>query len=145
MGYIIQTLFFLPLKKDNLGVDKCSTPWYNKLNKGKGNKRDETINYFRYFNNYFIITNIFMGRGCYLLMKKFFGIEEKQYVFEWGDVSALLTVLNVFFIVMGMWWAPFFGLANCVLAIVGMIKANAHLNAYIIQMALIVLNIFFLC
>jgi hypothetical protein len=78
-------------------------------------------------------------------MKKFFGIEEKQYVFEWGDVSALLTVLNVFFIVMGMWWAPFFGLANCVLAIVGMIKAKAHLNAYIIQMALIVLNVFFLC
>ena len=85
-----------------------------------------------------------MGRGCYL-MKKFFGIEEKQYVFEWGDISALLTVLNVFFIVMGIWWAPFFGLANCVLAIVGMIKTNAHLNAYIIQMALIILNIFFLC
>ena len=78
-------------------------------------------------------------------MKKFFGIEEKQYVFEWGDISALLTVLNVFFIVMGIWWAPFFGLANCVLAIVGIVKANAHLNAYIIQMALIVLNIFFLC
>ena len=78
-------------------------------------------------------------------MKKFFGIEEKQYVFEWGDISALLTVLNVFFIVMGMWWAPFFGLVNCVLAIVSMIKSNAHLNAYIIQMALIVLNIFFLC
>ena len=40
-------------------------------------------------------------------MKKFFGIEEKHYVFEWGDVAALLTVLNVFFIVMGIWWAPF--------------------------------------
>ena len=78
-------------------------------------------------------------------MKKFFGIEEKQYVFEWGDVSALLTVLNVFFIVMGMWWAPFFGLANCVLAIVLNVLGNAHLNAYIIQMSLIMLNIFFLC
>ena len=100
--------------------------------------------YFRNSSNYFIIINILMGRRCYL-MKDFFGIEEKQYVFEWGDISALLTVLNVFFIVMGIWWAPFFGLANCVLAIVGMIKAKAHLNAYIIQMALIVLNVFFLC
>ena len=78
-------------------------------------------------------------------MKNFFGIEEQQYVFEWGDVSAWLTVLNVFFIVMGMWWAPFFGLANCVLAIVLNVLSKAHLNAYVIQIALIVLNIFFLC
>jgi hypothetical protein len=78
-------------------------------------------------------------------MKKFFGIEEKQYVFEWGDVYALLTVLNVFFIVMGIWWAPFFGLANCVLAIILNVLGNAHLNAYIIQMSLIMLNVFFLC
>ena len=78
-------------------------------------------------------------------MKKFFGIEEQQYIFEWGDVSAWLTVLNVFFIIMGMWWAPFFGLANCVLAIVLSILSKAHLNAYIIQIALIVLNVFFLC
>ena len=85
-----------------------------------------------------------MGRGCYL-MKNFFGIEEKQYVFEWGDVSALLTVLNVFFIVMGIWWAPFFGLANCLLAFILNVKSKAHLNAYIIQISLVMLNVFFLC
>lgn len=77
-------------------------------------------------------------------MKNFFGIEEKKYVFEWGDISALLTVLNVFFITIGMWWAPFFGLVNCALAIVLNVKGRAHLNSYVIQIALVILNFHFL-
>ena len=77
-------------------------------------------------------------------MKKFFGIEEKKYVFEWSDISALLTILSVAFIVMGFWWAPIFGLINCILGIALNIKGHAHLNAYITQIALIILNVYFL-
>jgi hypothetical protein len=77
-------------------------------------------------------------------MKDFFGVEEKKYVFEWGDVSALLTVLSVALIVMGYWWAPIFGLINCTFGIMLNTKGRALLNAYITQIALIILNLYFL-
>ena len=77
-------------------------------------------------------------------MKDFFGVEEKKYVFEWGDVSALLTVLSVALIILGYWWAPIFGLVNCGLGILLNIKGRVHLNAYITQIALIILNLYFL-
>lgn len=77
-------------------------------------------------------------------MKDFFGVEEKKYVFEWGDVSALLTVLSVALIIMGYWWAPIFGLINCAFGIMLNIKGRAHLNTYITQIALIILNLYFL-
>ena len=77
-------------------------------------------------------------------MKDFFGLEEKNYVFEWGDVTSLLTVLSVVFIIFGYWWAPLFGLVNCGLGILLNIKGKAHLNSYIMQIALIILNLYFL-
>lgn len=77
-------------------------------------------------------------------IKEFFGIEKKKYVFEWGDVSALFTVLNVVFVVLGYWWAPILGLINSVLSIVLNTRHKTHLNLYIIQIALIILNVYFL-
>lgn len=77
-------------------------------------------------------------------MKKFFGIEEKKYVFEWGDISSLITVLNVVFIVLGYWWAPVLGLMNAILSIVLNAYNKTHLNLYITQVALIILNVYFL-
>lgn len=76
-------------------------------------------------------------------MKEFFGITNK-YKFEITDLSAILTVLNVTFILGGFWWAPLFGLVNCCLVLVINIKNHVHLNMYIIQIALIILNIYFL-
>lgn len=77
-------------------------------------------------------------------MKEFFGIKENHYVFEWGDVSALLTVLNVVFILMGYTWAPMLGLVNSILTLTLCIKSHAHLNMYVMQFALIQLNLYFL-
>ena len=77
-------------------------------------------------------------------MKKFFGIEEKHYVFEWGDVTSLITVLNVAFIVMGFWWAPILGLVNCGIGLTLNVFGRAHLNMYIMQIALVILNVYFL-
>ena len=76
-------------------------------------------------------------------MKKFFGIEEK-FRFELMDLFSLLTILNVIFILMGFWWAPILGLVNCVLNIYFFTKTATHVNAYIMQIALIILNIYFL-
>lgn len=77
-------------------------------------------------------------------MKKFFGIMENRYVFEIFDLTSLITIINVALIVLGFWWAPFFGLINCLIFILLNIKTNAHINSYLTQIALIILNVYFL-
>lgn len=76
-------------------------------------------------------------------MKEFFGIKT-TYKFEANDVVALLTIANVVLIIMGFWWAPMVGLVNCVVGIILNIKNRVHINLYIMQIAFIVLNIYFL-
>lgn len=77
-------------------------------------------------------------------VKNFFSIKENKYVFNIYDVTALFTILNVTFIILGFWWAPIFGLTNCTICVIMQIKNKAFINAYITQIALIILNIFFL-
>lgn len=77
-------------------------------------------------------------------MKKFFSIKKDKYTFEIFDLTTLLTVLNVAFILMGFWWAPIIGIANCGIFIALNIIKRAHINNYICQLALLVLNIYFL-
>lgn len=76
-------------------------------------------------------------------MRKFFGIET-TYQFEIMDIITLLTILNVTFIIGGFWFAPIFGLCACVVSIVTMIRNRNHINNYVMQIALIILNVFFL-
>ena len=76
-------------------------------------------------------------------MKKFFSIET-SYSFEANDIVALITIANVVLIIMGFWWAPMVGLVNCVVGIILNIKNRVHINLYIMQVAFIVLNIYFL-
>lgn len=76
--------------------------------------------------------------------KNFFGITDNTYKFEIFDVTSLITVLNVVFILMGFWWAPFFGLVNCIIITVLNTRTHAHINAHITQIALVILNCYFL-
>lgn len=76
-------------------------------------------------------------------MKEFFGIKEK-FRFEIADLFALITLLNVTFVLMGFWWAPILGLVNCGLITILNCKIHAHINAHLTQIALIVLNCYFL-
>lgn len=76
-------------------------------------------------------------------IKKFFGIET-EYTFEWADLSTLLTVLNVTLVLLGWYYAPFIGIVNCVINLIVNIKYRTHINLYIMQVALIILNIYFL-
>ena len=77
-------------------------------------------------------------------MREFFGITSDKYLFEWGDILALLTLLNVTFIFLGFWWAPVLGLCGCGLSVWLNVRSKAHLNMYVMQGALIILNIYFL-
>ena len=77
-------------------------------------------------------------------MSEFFSIEEKEYKFEIWDLTALITILNVAFILMGFWWAPILGLVNCAICLVMNVINKVHINNYVTQVALIVLNIYFL-
>ena len=77
-------------------------------------------------------------------LKEFFGIEGR-FRFEWGDLTALLTLLNVGCLISWFWWAPLIGLANCLLSLaLFALNKGTHVNLWVMQGALIVLNIFFL-
>ena len=77
-------------------------------------------------------------------MRDFFSIKEEYYRFEIYDLTAILTILNVVFVLMGYWWAPIFGLVNCVICLIVNVINRLHINAYLTQVALIILNIYFL-
>lgn len=77
-------------------------------------------------------------------MKTFFGIESNSYIFEWSDVTTALTLLNVALVLMGFSWAPWIGILNCGLGLALNIKFRSHINMYIMQITLIVLNSYFL-
>lgn len=78
------------------------------------------------------------------MIKKFFQITENKYVFNIFDLTALFTICNVVFVILGFWWAPIFGLINCFIISCMQIKNGAYVNAYVTQVALIILNIYFL-
>jgi hypothetical protein len=77
-------------------------------------------------------------------IRKFFGIEEDKYIFEWADLTTMLTVLNVAFVLIGFSWAPWVGIINCCVGLLLNIKSKTHLNMYVMQIALIILNAYFL-
>ena len=77
-------------------------------------------------------------------IKEFFNITEKEYKFEMYDLTTLITVLNVAFILMGFWWAPILGIVNCIICVILNIINRIHINSYITQIALIILNVYFL-
>ena len=77
-------------------------------------------------------------------MKKFFSIIQPRYKFEIFDITAIITILNVVFIIFGFWWAPVLGIINCIIFFIFNTKNHAHINNWITQIALVILNIYFL-
>lgn len=77
-------------------------------------------------------------------MKEFFGIEANEYIFEWNDLTTVLTILNVALVLMGFAWAPWIGVINCLVGLMLNVKFRTHINMYVMQLALIVLNFYFL-
>lgn len=77
-------------------------------------------------------------------IKKFFGIEDNKIKIEWMDIATILTVINVTLIICGVWWAPIVGIVNAVANIIITIIRKGHINGYVMNVTLLILNIYFL-
>lgn len=77
-------------------------------------------------------------------IKKFFGIED-MYKFEWNDLRAFVTVLNVVLIMIYGLSIAWFGLAVAVVGIVKDLTSDHRINGLVMHLANVALNIFFLC
>lgn len=76
-------------------------------------------------------------------MKKFFRIE-KPYEFEWNDLRAFITVINVVLIMIYGLSIAWFGLAVALIGIVKDLTVDRRINGLIMHLANVALNIYFL-
>lgn len=77
-------------------------------------------------------------------MKEFFGIDGK-YKFEWNDLRAFVTVINVILIMIYGLSIAWFGLAVAVIGVVKDLSIDHRINGLVMHLANVALNIFFLC
>lgn len=76
-------------------------------------------------------------------MKQFFGIES-AYRFEYNDLRALITVINVILIMKFGLSIAWFGLMVASIGLLKDIVLDRHINGMIMHFANVVLNLFFL-
>ena len=77
-------------------------------------------------------------------LKTYFQIEE-NYKFEWNDLRAFITLLNVIFIMVFGLKIAWFGLAIGLLGLIKDILVDRRINGIIMHLSNIILNIFFMC
>ena len=76
-------------------------------------------------------------------MKEFFKIESK-YKFEYNDLRALITVINVILIMIFGLSIAWFGLAVALIGVVKDLKVDRHINGLVMHLASVALNVYFL-
>lgn len=76
-------------------------------------------------------------------MKKFFRIEE-PYKFEYNDLRALITVINVILIMIFGLSIAWFGLAIALIGVIKDLKVDRHINGLVMHLASVALNVYFL-
>lgn len=76
-------------------------------------------------------------------MKNFFNINTK-YTFEWNDLRAVITIINVALIMCFGLSIAWFGLAVAVLGLIKDLAIDRRINGTIMHFANIVLNTYFL-
>lgn len=76
-------------------------------------------------------------------MKNFFNINAK-YAFEWNDLRAVITIINVVLIMCFGLSIAWFGLAVAVLGLIKDLAIDRRINGMIMHLANIVLNTYFL-
>lgn len=76
-------------------------------------------------------------------IKKFFGIET-AYKFEWNDLRALITIINVVLIMIFGLSIAWFGLAVALLGLVRDFTKERHINGTLMHLSSVVLNVYFL-
>lgn len=76
-------------------------------------------------------------------MKEFFGIDG-AYKFEWNDLRAFITVVNVVLIMIYGLSIAWFGLAVAAVGVVKDLAVDHRINGLVMHVANLVLNIYFL-
>lgn len=76
-------------------------------------------------------------------MKKFFNLEGK-YQFEWNDIRAFITIINIALIMIFGLQIAWFGLAVAIIGIIKDLAVDRKINGFVMHLATVVLNIYFL-
>ena len=76
-------------------------------------------------------------------IKKFFKIENK-YNFEWNDLRALVTIINVILIMIFGLSISWFGLAVAVIGLIKDFTTDRHINGILMHLSSVILNLYFL-
>ena len=76
-------------------------------------------------------------------VKRFFGINS-AYKFEWNDVRAIITIINVVLIMIFGLSIAWFGLAVAIVGLIRDFTSDRHLNGILMHLASVVLNLYFI-
>ena len=76
-------------------------------------------------------------------MKEFFRIEE-PFRWEYNDLRAFITVVNVVLIMIFGLSIAWFGLAVALIGVIKDLKIDRHINGLVMHLASVALNIYFL-
>lgn len=76
-------------------------------------------------------------------MKEKWGLD-KPYKFEWNDLRAFITVINVILIMIFGLSIAWFGLAVALIGVVKDLTVDRHINGLFMHLATVALNIFFI-
>ena len=76
-------------------------------------------------------------------MKRFFKIET-PYKFEWNDLRAFITIINIILIMIYGLSIAWFGLAVAAIGVIKDLLIDRRLNGLLMHLANVALNIFFL-
>ena len=76
-------------------------------------------------------------------MKDFFRIET-PYKFEYNDLRAFITVINVILIMIFGLSIAWFGLAIALIGVIKDLKVDRHINGLVMHLASVALNVYFL-
>lgn len=76
-------------------------------------------------------------------MKQFFNLTE-PYKFEWNDLRAVITVINVILIMIFGLSIAWFGLAVAVIGVIKDLLIDRRINGLIMHLANVALNLFFI-
>lgn len=76
-------------------------------------------------------------------IKRFFSIEEK-YRFEWNDLRAGITILNVILIMLFGLQVSWFGLVIAIFGVCKDFAQHRHINDVLMHFSSVILNIYFL-
>lgn len=76
-------------------------------------------------------------------MKEYFGLNRK-YKFEWNDLRAFITVINVVLIMIYGLSIAWFGLAVAIIGVIKDLAVDHRINGLIMHLSSVALNIYFL-